>query len=104
MNRSSFQRIMSVARKEMFHILSAPQTLFFTLFVPILELFLLGYAINTNVKHIRTVVFDACGTQETRRLLDEFQHSEDFDIVEMVYTDAQLSQAIVAGRARVGIK
>jgi len=104
MNQSSWQRIFSVARKEMFHILRDPQTLFFTLFVPILELFLLGYAINTNVKHIHTVVYDACGTQESRQLLDQFQHSEDFDIVEMVYTDEQLSEAIVAGRARVGIK
>jgi ABC-2 type transport system permease protein len=104
MNGSSWQRIWSVARKEVYHILRDPQTLFFTLFVPIMELFLLGYAINTNVKHVHTVVYDACNTQESRQLLQQFENSEDFDVVKMVYTDEELSEAIVAGRARVGIK
>ena len=42
-------------------------TLFFALFIPVLELFMLGYAIDTNVRHVRTVVFDQAGTQESRR-------------------------------------
>jgi ABC-2 type transport system permease protein len=104
MNGSSWQRIWSVARKELYHILRDPQTLFFTLFVPVMELFLLGYAINTNVRHIRTVVYDACNTQESRALLRQFETSEDFDVVSQVYSDEELSRAIVAGRARVGIK
>ena len=44
----SWRRLISVARKELFHILRDPMTLFFTLFVPIVELFMLGYAIDTN--------------------------------------------------------
>ena len=46
----SLLRVWSVARKELLHILRDPQTLFFTLFVPVLELFMLGYAIDTNVR------------------------------------------------------
>src|SRR5262249_53246657 len=43
-------------------------------------------------------------TQESRQLLQSFTNTDDFTIVEEVYSDAALSQAIVAGRARVGIK
>lgn len=100
----SWQRIVAVARKERLHIRRDPQTLFFTLFVPILELFLLGYAIDTNVRHVRTVILDQAGTQESRQLLQKFENSQDFDIVSRVFSDAELSRAIVAGRARVGIK
>jgi ABC-2 type transport system permease protein len=79
-------------------------TLFFTLFIPILQLFMLGYAINTNVRHVRTVILDYSGTQESRSLLQKFETSEDFTIVARVFSDEELSEAIVAGKARVGIK
>jgi ABC-2 type transport system permease protein len=98
------QRLSSVARKEFLHILRDPMTLFFTLFIPICELFMLGYAIDTNVRHVRTVVLDQAQTQESRALLREFTNSEDFSIVERVGSDTELHHAIVAGRARVGIK
>jgi len=100
----SFQRAFSVARKEMLHILRDPATLFFALFMPVMEMFLLGYAIDTNVRDVRTAVLDQAQTQESRMLLDRFTNSKDFKIVEYVYSDAALHQAIVAGRARVGIK
>jgi ABC-2 type transport system permease protein len=98
------RRMTSVARKELLHILRDPMTLFFTLFIPICELFMLGYAIDTNVRHVRTMVLDQARTQESRALLREFTNSEDFTIVGEVFTDVDLNQAIVAGRARVGIK
>jgi drug efflux transport system permease protein len=100
----SLQRMYSVSRKEVLHILRDPMTLFMTLFFPVVELFMLGYAIETKVTDILTVVFDQARTQESGALLREFENSGDFKIVEMVHTDEALHQAIVAGRARVGIK
>jgi ABC-2 type transport system permease protein len=102
--RFSWQRTYSVARKELIHILRDPTTLFFALFIPVMEMFLLGYAIDTNVRHIRTAVLDQAGTQESRTLLQRLENSEDFKIVTKVYSDQALHEAIVAGRAKVGIK
>jgi ABC-2 type transport system permease protein len=78
--------------------------LFFTLFIPVFQLFLLGYAVDMNVRRIRTVVLDRARTQESRALLDSFVNSDDFVIVGEVYSDSDLSQAIIAGKARVGIE
>ena len=100
----SMRRLTSVARKEFLHILRDPMTLFFTLFIPICEMFMLGYAINTNVRHVRTVVMDLSGTQESRELLRQFENSEDIAIVGRVYSDEEMSGLIVAGKVRVGIK
>lgn len=100
----SLQRFGAVARKELIHIFRDPATLFFTLFIPIMEMFMLGYAIDTNVRRIRTVVFDQARTQESRRLLEQFANSDIFDLRREVLTDAELHRAIVAGEARVGIK
>src|SRR2546430_14821288 len=99
MNGDSLLRTFSVARKELLHILRDPQTLFFTIFVPVLELFMLGYAIDTNVRNVRTVMVDLAGTQESRRLLEEFENSGDFRIVARAYSDVEARQMIVAGKA-----
>ncbi len=99
-----WRRLRAVARKELLHIVRDPTTLFFAVFLPVLELFLLGYAIDTNVRHVRTVVFDEARTQESRTLLLRFTNSEDFRIVGEVFTDRELAEALVSGRARVGIK
>lgn len=104
MNTLALRRILSVARKELIHLLRDPTTMFFALFIPVLQLVLLGYAINTNVKHIRTAVCDLCRTQESRAYLRAMVNSEDFDIVEEVFRDEELTAGIVAGRVQVGIK
>src|SRR5207248_896185 len=104
MTALSPQRTLSVARKELLHILRDPQTLLFTLIFPIMELFILGFAIDLNVRHVRTVMFDEAGTQESRQLLQRFENSQDFNITARVFSDGELNQAIIAGRARVGIK
>src|SRR6266403_2273052 len=97
-NGFSMQRTYSVARKEFLHIIRDPATLFFALFIPVLELFMLGYAIDTNVRDIRTVVFNASGTKESERLLQAFENSKSFKIVSHVYTDEELSRSIIAGK------
>ena len=103
-SRFSLQRTVSVARKEILHILRDPATLFFSLFIPVVELFLLGYAIDTNVRHVPTVVFDQARTQESRILVQSFENSQDFKIIGEVFTDAALSESIISGHAHVGIK
>jgi ABC-2 type transport system permease protein len=103
-NNFSFQRCYAVARKEFLHIIRDPATLFFALFIPVLELFMLGYAIDTNVRFISTVVLDQCRTQETRLLLQKFENSKDFQIVKHVYSEDEMNWMIRAGKAQVGIK
>jgi len=100
----TLQRTWSVARKEWLHIQRDRQTLFFMLFVPVVEMFLLGYANDMNVRDVRTAVLDQAGTQDSLRLLQQFEASNVVTITEMVSTDTELTEAIVDGRARVGIK
>jgi ABC-2 type transport system permease protein len=100
----TYLRLSSVARKEVIHIIRDPMTLFFTLFLPVLQLFTLGYAIDTNVRDVRTVVLDQARTQESRRLLRRFENSGDFAVVGRAESDEDLVRSIVAGRAQVGVK
>src|SRR5262245_11685111 len=99
-----FTGLIPVLRKEAIHIRRDPMALFFTILIPTMQLFLIGSAINTNVRDIPTVVYDAAQTQESRRLLDRFVNSDDFVIVSRVTSDKELNREIISGRARVGVK
>jgi ABC-2 type transport system permease protein len=99
-----FTGLMPVLRKEAIHIRRDPMALFFTILIPTMQLFLIGFAINTNVRDIPTAVYDAAHTQESRRLLDRFVNSDDFEIVSRVTSDDELNREIISGRARVGVK
>ena len=102
--RFSLQRTYAVARKEFLHIIRDPATLFFALFIPVLELFMLGYAIDTNVRFISTVVLNQCRTEESKRLIRMFENSKDFRVVQEVATEEEMNWMIRAGKAQVGIK
>ena len=88
MNGYSWQRLLSIGSKEALHVARDPQTLFFTLFIPLLELFLLGFAIDTNVRFVPTVVVDLAGTQESGALVRRFENSQDLRVVARAHSEA----------------
>src|SRR5438045_9570815 len=100
----STQRTYAIARKEFLHIIRDPATLFFAFFIPVLELFMLGYAIDTNVRFISTVVLNQCQTEESKRLIRSFENSKDFRVVKQVTTEQEMNWMIRAGKAKVAIQ
>src|SRR5690349_10765269 len=66
--------------------------------------FFRGFGADTNIRQINTVVFDAASTQQSRELLDRFRNSDTFRIIRYVQNDRDLNDAIVSGKARVGVK
>lgn len=99
-----FRGLIPVLRKEAIHIRRDPMALFFTVLIPMLQLLMIGFAINTNVRDIPTVVYDSAQTQESRRLLERFVNSDDFKIVKYVMSDDEMNREIISGRARAGVK
>src|SRR3954452_11465302 len=89
------RRTFAGSRKKMLHILRDPTTLFFTLFIPVMEMFMLGYAIDTNIKYVRTVVWDEARTQESHRLIERFESSQSLRIVGVVHSQEELNRAII---------
>ena len=101
--RGLFRGTLPVLRKEAIHIRRDPMALFVTVLIPIIQMFTIGFAIDTNVRDTRTTLYDAARTQESRRLIERFINSDDFSLVSEVESDRALNEEIVAGRASVGI-
>jgi len=99
-----FRGFGAVFYKETLHVRRDFATLFFSLIIPILQMFLLGYGIDTNIRQINTVVYNADGRQESRELLDRLRNSDTFRMYRYVSNDRDLNDAIISGKCRVGIK
>lgn len=99
-----FYGLVPVCRKEAIHIARDRGTLFFALLIPMIQLFLFGFAIDTNIRQVATVVFDESQTQQSRDLLQRFAASDVFALTGSVQSTNQLYEAIRSGRARVGIR
>ncbi len=72
--------LMSVFRKEMTHILRDPQSLVMVLLMPLLMLFLYGYAITLDMKSIDTAIIDESRTPESRSLADRLSATDFFKV------------------------
>ncbi len=102
--RNAFRGFGAIFYKEVLHVRRDFATLFFSLIIPILQMALLGFGIDTNVRQINTVVFNADGRRESRELLDRLTNSDTFHIIRYVANDHDMNDAIISGSARVGIK
>ncbi|MGZ7031167.1 MAG: ABC transporter permease, partial [Thermoanaerobaculia bacterium] len=93
----------AVFRKELTQMIRDRATLMFSLFVPVFELILFG-VIDMNAKNIPTVVLDQSRTQESRRLIEQFQATSYLKLNGFVASRADLEHAIVAGHAQVAVE
>ncbi len=96
-------RIVAIVRKEFLQIRHDRRTLAMVLVLPIMQLILFGYAINTVVDHLPTIVFDEAADPDSRALVVAFQNSGYFDVQNYARSADELRDHIDAGRAKVGI-
>ena len=94
----------AILLKEFAHIRREPITLFFAFVVPIVQLTLFGYAINTTIDNIQTVVYNLDGREDSRELVDAFVSSRKFQVVARVHDEGAFDYALASGQAKVGIK
>jgi ABC-2 type transport system permease protein len=73
--------------KETIHILRDRRSFFLMILVPGLQLTIFGYAIDLDVKHVATAVYNLDGRRESRALLDTFANSGYFDFVKTAQSD-----------------
>ena len=99
-----FRGFRSIVVKEFIHVRRDPATLVIALLIPIVQLTIFGYALDTDIRHIRTAVYDLDRRAASREFVNAFAATGYFDIVEHVDSEKALRQAIVAGRVYVGIE
>ena len=96
-------RLMSIIRKEFIQIFRDPRTLALVILMPMMQLFLLGYAATTDVKNISLAVWDQNQSQQSRALLDAFRSANYFSIDYIVGSDQEYRELIESGDIRAAL-
>lgn len=96
-------RLSSIIRKEFIQILRDPRTLMLIIVMPILQLFLLGYAATTDVKNISLAVWDQSQTSQSRALLEAFRSADYFTVSYAVGSQDEYRTLIERGEARAAL-
>lgn len=74
------QRIKAVARKEFLHVIRDPRSLMMGLAIPMLLLFLFGYALTLDVDRVPLMVWDQSNTAASRDFVNRFAGSRYFSL------------------------
>ena len=96
-------RLTSLVRKEFLQILRDPRTLALALVMPLMQLFLLGYAATNDVRNVRMAVFNQDPGPEARALLDAYRTADYFSLTFEVHSEEALRYLIDSSQARVGL-
>ncbi|MCA9432171.1 MAG: ABC transporter permease [Candidatus Omnitrophica bacterium] len=92
----------AIVFKETLQIRRDPSTRFVFL-IPAIQTIIFGFAIDLDIQHIKTVYCDYCRTEDSRKILDVFENTQTFDLIEEVHSEGEIRKRIVAGEAQVGI-
>ena len=96
MTSFSFRRFMAVLRKEWIQVRRDPMTLRLIIALPVMQLFLFGYAINSDPKHLPTGVLSADHSQYERTIVAALKNTGYYDI-RPVESEAAADRALAEG-------
>lgn len=99
-----WERLTRMLVKEFIQILRDPRMKPVLLGTPLLQLFVIGYAVTTDVTSVATAVLDFDRTQATREVVRRFESSGYFRIARYVESPAALRETIDRGEAKAALQ
>lgn len=96
-------RLKSLIRKEFIQIWRDPRTLILVLVIPIMQLFLMGYAATNDVRNVPLAIFDQDRGPGARNLLDAYRSADYFRLAYEVDSEDELRVLIDSGKARAAL-
>ncbi|MCX5734027.1 MAG: ABC transporter permease [candidate division NC10 bacterium] len=99
-----WERLKQMLIKEFVQIFRDPRMKAVIFGTPIIQLFVIGYAVTTDVTQVATAVADFDRTQETREITRRFESSGYFRVVRWVENPEVLSALIDQGEVKAAIQ
>ena len=99
----SFVRIAAVCGKEMIHLVHDRLTFGMVVMIPLFQLVLFGYTINTDVRNVPAAVADQLNNGFSRQLILDLQATQVLDFVATAETPVQLESLIQSGAVNAGL-
>lgn len=92
------ERIRQMLIKEFIQVFRDPRMRMVIFVIPVVQTLVIGYAVTTDVRHVRTAVVDRDRTTASRELIARFVGSGYFDVIEYVNRDERAAELIDRGK------
>ena len=99
----SLSRILAIVKKELRQLRRDRLTFGMIVGLPVIQMLLFGYAINTDVRNLKTAVANQAGTHLSRQFVAELGQTQVVDIVTFVETVAGLQELLRRGEVSIGV-
>jgi len=97
------RRVLALVRKEFREMRRDPITLWIAAFLPVVMLFLFGYAISLDVENVPIAVLDYDRSVASGTLVEAFENSGDFVVRRYADDEAEIRRLLDAGRVRLAL-
>lgn len=99
----SFERCYAILIKEFIQMKRDRLTFAMIIGIPLIQLILFGYAINSDPKHLPTAIISADQSNFTRTLTVGLQNSNYFTILKKITTEAEANKSLAQGKIQFAI-
>ena len=101
-NNPFFWGLKPITKKEFRHIFNDKFTFSLTLIIPAIQLIIYGYAIDMDIKNIRSAVLDFDKTNYSRLIIENLKNSGYFKLEYFPDSEEELTENIVSGKTKTG--
>src|SRR5271165_3488498 len=99
-----FERIRQMLIKEFIQVFRDPRMRAVVFIVPCMEVMVIGYAVNMDIRDIRTAVYDLDNTPASREFLARFSASGYFNVTARVGDDRQMQDLIDRSEVQIVLR
>ena len=96
-------RLIAIVKKEVRQLRRDRLTFGMIVGIPVIQMLLFGYAINTDVRNLKTAVADQAGTHLSRQFVAELAETQVVEIVGYVNTPSELHTLLRQGKISIGV-
>ncbi len=101
--KQSLSRLSAIIKKEVRQLSRDRLTFGMVFGLPIIQILLFGYAINTDVRNLKTAIVNQSGTHLSQQFVAELRETQVVNIVETVSSSADLENLLRRGRISIGV-
>ena len=99
-----FERLRAMLIKEFIQVLRDPRMRFVVFVIPAVQTIIFGYAVNTDVRHVATAIYDLDNSSYSREFADRFIRSGYFELQERVTDEARARELIDRGEVKAVLR
>ncbi len=97
------RNIKAIMDKEIIQIMRDRRTLMMVVLMPVFQVLVYGFGVNTDVKHLRTYVYDQDRTYLSRQLISAFEVSDYFSVKQNSDSFEALRHGLDQGKAQAAL-